>query len=444
MSLTYSSVVDQPLKTVFAWHERPGAVHRLMPPWAPMRVRTEAASLDGDAAVLALPLGVPWVARHRDYEPPHRFVDELESAPLRLLVPWRHTHEFAADGDGTRVTDTVRTPVPGAFLRTMFGYRHRQLADDLAAHATAAATTMTVAVTGSGGLVGSALVPFLTTGGHGVIRLVRHAPAGDDERQWDPLAPAPDLLDGVDAVVHLAGASIAGRFTAAHKRAITESRIGPTARLSALAAASGVRTFVSASAIGFYGTDRGDVELTESSRRGDGFLADVVADWEAATRQAAEAGVRVVHVRTGLVQSPRGGTLRLLRPLFLAGLGGRLGDGHMWQSWIGIDDLVDVYHRALWDDAIAGPVNAVSPGPVRNDEYTRTLATVVRRPALLPVPGIGPRALLGAQGAAELAYASQRVVPEVLAGRRHRFRHPDLTGALCHVLGHDRPRREIC
>ena len=439
MSLTYSSVVDHPLKTVFAWHERPGAVHRLMPPWAPMRVRAEAGSLDGDAAVLALPLGVPWVARHRDYEPPHRFVDELESLPLRLLVPWRHTHEFAAAGDGTRVTDTVRTPVPGAFLRTMFAYRHRQLADDLAAHALAPDTGLTIAVTGSGGLVGSALVPFLTTGGHRVIRLVRREPAGPGERRWDPLDPAPDLLDGVDAVVHLAGASIAGRFTAAHKQAITESRIRPTARLSALAAASGVHTFVSASAIGFYGNDRGDVELTESSPHGDGFLADVVADWEAATRQAAEAGVRVAHIRTGLVQTPRGGVLRLLRPLFLAGLGGRLGDGHMWQSWIGIDDLVDVYHRALWDDAIAGPVNAVAPNPVRNKDYTRTLASVVHRPAVLPVPGIGPRVLLGTQGAEELAYASQRVVPGVLTGRGHRFRHPTLTEALRHVLGHEAP-----
>ena len=436
MSLTHSSVVDHPLETVFAWHERPGAVHRLTPPWAPLRIRAEADTLDGGAAELGLPLGMRWMARHHDYAPPHRFVDELDSVPLRWLVPWRHTHEFTAEGDGTRVTDRVDTPVPGMALRAMFAYRHRQLAGDLAAHAAAPSGAMTIAVTGSSGLVGSALVPFLTTGGHRVIRLVRRDPAGAGERRWDPLSPAPDLLAGVDAVVHLAGVSIAGRFTSAHRREIRETRIGPTAALAALAGAAGVRTFVSASAIGFYGPDRGDEELTEDSPRGTGFLAGVVADWEAATRAASDAGVRVVQVRTGLVQSPRGGTLRVFRPLFLAGLGGRLGDGHMWQSWIGIDDLVDVYHRALYDDALRGPVNAVAPNPVRNKEYTATLASVLHRPALLPVPSIGPRVLLGRDGAAELAHADQRVLAGVLTGLGHRFRHPTLAAALRHVLGH--------
>ncbi len=199
--------------------------------------------------------------------------------------------------------------------------------------------------------------------------------------------------------------------------------------------------FVSASAIGFYGPDRGDEVLAETSARGDGFLADVVHDWEQATMAAAEAGVRVVNVRTGLVQSPRGGTLRLFHPLFAAGLGGRLGDGQMWQSWIGIDDLVDVYHRALYDERLTGPVNAVAPAPVRNTAYTATLAAVLRRPALLPVPALGPKLLLGDEGATELAQASQRVSPEALLDLGHRFRHPTLEPALRHLLGKDpRPR----
>jgi uncharacterized protein len=143
----------------------------------------------------------------------------------------------------------------------------------------------------------------------------------------------------------------------------------------------------------------------------------------------------VVLVRTGIVQSPRGGTLRLMRPLFAAGLGGRLGDGRQWLSWIGIDDLVDVYHRALWDTTLSGPVNAVAPQPVRNDEYTRTLARVLHRPAVLPVPALGPRVLLGAQGARELACASQRVSPQRLSAAGHRFRHPALEQALRHLLG---------
>lgn len=448
MGLEYSSVIDAPLDEVFAWHARPGAFARLSPPWQPMRLVTEAASLEDGRATLALPGGLRWVAEHQadSYDPPHRFVDAIGGAgaaslPARIMVRWRHTHDFEDAGDNrTRVIDRVDTPVPGSLLRPMFAYRHRQLADDLAAHRLAAGrglTPKTVAVTGSSGLVGSALTAFLRTGGHRVIALVRHAPNGDDERRWNPDDPAPDLLAGVDAVIHLAGASIAGRFSDAHRKAIRDSRIGPTRRLAQLLGGTDARpaVFVCASAIGYYGYDRGDEILTEDSARGDGFLADVVAEWEDATGPAQRAGARAVRVRTGIVQSPRGGTLKLMRPLFAAGLGGRLGDGRQWLSWIGIDDLVDVYHRALWDTELAGPVNAVAPQPVRNSEYTRTLARVLHRPAVLPVPRLGPRLLLGDQGARELACASQRVMPDKLTAAGHRFRHPDLDGALRHLLG---------
>ncbi|GLY50397.1 TIGR01777 family oxidoreductase [Lentzea sp. NBRC 102530] len=438
MTLIFSSVVDAPLDEVFAWHARPGAIHRLTPPWQPVSVVREASSLDGGRAVLGLPLGLRWGARHTGYAPPHRFVDELDSAPLRWGLKWRHSHEFEAEGDRTRMTDRVDTPVPGALLRSMFAYRHRQVAADLAAQAAARAAgdrPRTVAITGGSGFVGRALGAFLSTAGHRVVRLVRHSPADPSQRRWDPDRPAPDLLAGVDAVVHLAGASIAGRFTESHRRAIRSSRIGPTRALAAVAASCGVPVFVSASAIGFYGADRGDEELTEDSGRGEGFLADVVADWEAATDPASSGGARVVTVRTGLVQSPDGGTLRLFHPLFAAGLGGRLGDGRAWQSWISMDDLVDVYHRALYDDSLSGPVNAVAPGAVRNAGYAKTLAEVLRRPALLPVPSFGPRLLLGEQGAKELAEASQLVRPAALVKAGHAFRHPELEPALRHVLG---------
>ena len=168
---------------------------------------------------------------------------------------------------------------------------------------------------------------------------------------------------------------------------------------------------------------------------GTGFLAGVVTDWEAAARPAADAGLRTVQVRTGIVQSPRGGTLRLLFPLFGAGLGGKIGNGRQWLSWIGIDDLTDVYLRALVDPALSGPVNAVAPDPVRNADYTRVLGRVLRRPTVTPVPGFGPRLLLGGEGARELAQASQRVRPDALLTAGHAFRHTRLEPALRHLLG---------
>ena len=440
MSLTYSSVLDAPLDEVFAWHARPGALTRLTPPWQPVRPVAEAASLRDGQAVLGLPGGLRWVAAHQPdgYRPPNRFVDQLVNPPLATVLSWRHTHDFEAVGDqATQLTDTVDTPIPAAVLRGMFGYRHRQLAADLDAGARAAtwrSTPVTVAVTGSGGLVGTALAAQLTTMGHRVIRLVRRAAHAADERHWDPSAPDPELLAGANAVVHLAGASIAGRFTAQHLARVRDSRVEPTRRLAECAAATpdGPRAFVCASAIGYYGADRGDESLTEDSERGDGPLADVVADWESA---AAAAGLRCVRVRTGIVQSPRGGTLRLFLPLFWAGLGGRLGDGRQWLSWIGIDDLTDIYVRAILDAELSGPINAVAPEPVRNTDYTHILAGVLHRPALLPVPPFGPRLLLGETGARELALASQRVLPDRLRRAGHHFRHPGLDPALRHLLG---------
>lgn len=449
MAIVCSTVVDAPREEVFAWHARAGAIQRLLPPWQPISVVSEAASLADGRAVLALPGGLRWTAQHRPggYDPPAAFLDTRapggwRSLPAGLIGSWRHEHRFdVVDGGRTRVTDRVDTLAPASLLRPTFRYRHRQLAEDLASHQWSHAhgrRPATVAVTGSSGLIGTALTAFLSTGGYRVIRLVRRQPQGDTERRWDPDAPDPDLLDGVDAVVHLAGASIAGRFTQTHKSAVRDSRIEPTRRLAVCAAAAtnGPSALVCASAIGVYGSDRGDDELDESASKGTGFLSDVVAGWEAATTPASAAGLRVVSVRTGIVQTPRGATLRLLRPLFAAGLGGRLGSGRQWLSWIDIDDLIEVYHRALVDPQLSGPVNAVAPQPVRNAEYTQVLARVLRRPALLSVPAIGPALLLGEQGSDELVMASQRVVPRRLVQAGHRFRRPTLERCLRHQLGH--------
>ena len=438
MGLRHASVIEAPLAEVFAWHERPGALYRLAPPWQPIRVMEEAASLRDGKAVLRLPGGIRWVAQHSGYDPPHQFVDELVSLPLR----WRHTHTFEALADSrTLVTDVVDTPAPAALLAQTFRYRQNQLAADLAAHRIMTGLRerpLSVAVTGSSGLIGTALCAFLSTGGHRVIRLVRRPPRRAGEREWRPDSPDPAALEGVDAVVHLAGASIAGRFTERHKRSIRASRIGPTRALASAMASmrEPPRVLVSASAIGFYGADRGDDELSEESGRGTGVLADVVADWEAAAQPARDVGLRVAHVRTGIVQSAQGGSLKLLRPLFAAGLGGPVSPRSQWVSWVGIDDLVDIFGRALVDERVVGPLNAVAPHPVRNDEYAKTLARVLRRPALVPVPGFGPRLLFGREGAAELVEASQRVAPRELTGLGHAFRHPELELCLQHQLGH--------
>lgn len=298
-----------------------------------------------------------------------------------------------------------------------------------------AARPLAVGVTGSSGLLGSALSATLRAQGHRVVPLVRSSPGGPDARRWDPAAPAPDLLNGLDAVVHLAGAPVAGRFTARHKAAVRTSRVGPTRRLARVA---GSIPFVSASAIGFYGPDRGDEVLDESAERGEGFLADVVEAWEA---DAATAAGRSVSVRIGIVQAARGGALAVQRPLYEAGLGGPMAGGRQWISWIALDDVVDVLVRAVVDDRLDGPVNAVAPHPRRQRDWAATLGHVLGRPTVVPVPALGPQLLLGREGAREIAAASQRVVPARLLAAGHRFRFPRLDDALRHELGRPGPTR---
>ncbi|MBJ7287336.1 TIGR01777 family oxidoreductase [Williamsia sp.] len=446
MSITRSSVVDDSIDEVFAWHKRPGAFHRLSPGFAPMSLRSEATSIEDGEAILVLPGGLTWTAAHQPdgYRPPNQFVDKLTSFPLRYVTPWTHTHNFdAVDADHTRVTDTVDTRVPGFALSSMFDFRHRQLADDIITQKWARSlqpTPLTIGMTGVSGTIGTALAALATTGGHRVVSLVRREPVGDDERRWDPDNPAADLLDDLDVVVHLAGSSIAGRFTDAHVSRVRHSRVEPShalARVAATAAADGrgPRVFVGASAIGYYGADRGDEELTETSDPGDGVIADIVRDWEAAYAPAADAGLRVVTVRTGVVQASAGGMLKVLRPVFGAGLGGPIGDGTQWLSWIGLEDVCDVFYRAALDDRLSGPVNAVSPEPVRNSEFTDTMGTVLHRPTVMRVPEFAPKLVLTESGAGSLALASQRVLPETLAGIGHDFRMPALADALRHQCG---------
>lgn len=447
MTLELSSQIPEEPAKVLAWFSRPGAIRRLLPPWLPADPIQEADSLRNGVAVLGLPGGLRWRAEHQpaQYIENRKFVDELAPRGLRGVpasaLRWKHEHLFeAADSETTVVSDRVSSNLPARQIERMLAYRHRQLAADLASHrraADAGLASLRIAVTGASGLVGQALCAFLSTGGHEVIRLVRRDPAAADERRWDPQSPAQGLLDDVDAVIHLAGASIFGRFSEAHRTAIESSRIAPTRALAQLAERSGVSVFVSASGVGFYGSDAGAEPVSENAAgpaSGTDFLADVVRRWEQAAQEGSS-GMRRVQIRTGVVLSPRGGMLAVLRPLFAAGLGGRLGSGAHYLSWIGLDDLVDAYHRALWDARLSGPVNAVAPNPVPNAEFTRALAKALRRPAIIPVPSAAPKLVLGSSGSRMLAMADQKVVPGKLLDAGHSFRREHIDLELAHGLG---------
>jgi uncharacterized protein (TIGR01777 family) len=295
-----------------------------------------------------------------------------------------------------------------------------------------------IAVTGSTGLIGTAVVAALRDGGHQVIRLVRRTPASKDEIAWDPLAPtgglAPGALDGLDAAVHLAGANVAGRrWTAAYKEEIRASRVrGTRALAGALATASAPPSvLLSGSAIGWYG-DTGGREVDESSPAGSGFLPDVVREWEAAARPAEEAGIRVVRMRSGVVISRRGGVLARMLPPFRLGLGARLGSGTQVMSWITLADYAAIVSFLLAHPEITGPVNLTTPHAVTNAEFTSALAAAVHRPGLLFLPEPALKLALG--GVSSDILASARVMPRRLEAAGYRFRFPDLPAALAAEL----------
>jgi hypothetical protein len=293
-----------------------------------------------------------------------------------------------------------------------------------------------IVVSGGSGLIGSALVPHLRAGGHEVVRLVRHEPAAPDEVQWDPargLLNADDLA-GVEAAVHLSGASVSRRWTQASRRAIRASRVDSTTLLAeTLASLSPLpKVLLSGSAVGYYG-DTGDRTTDEEGPRGEGFLADVVGDWEAAAHPAMVAGIRVCRLRTGIVLARQGGALRLQLPIFKLGLGGRLGSGRQFTSWITLEDEISAIAFLLTAEDVSGPVNLVAPNPETNRDFTKALAAALHRPAVAAVPPIALR--LALDGFAEEGLLiGQRLTPRVLTDAGFTFRHPDLPEALESVL----------
>ena len=292
-----------------------------------------------------------------------------------------------------------------------------------------------ILVSGVSGPIGAALLPPFKTRGYEVTRLVRGAVTGEDQVAWDPGKPiAPAAVSGFDAVIHLAGESIVGRWTEEKKAKIRDSRVGGTTALAeALAQAKEKpQVFASSSAIGYYG-DRGNELLNEHSSPGSGFLPEVCRDWEAATKAAVDAGIRTVQMRTGVVLSKNGGALGKMLTPFRLGMGGRIGDGQQWMSWIDVQDMVGAIHHVLKSDLLQGPVNMVAPKPVTNEEFTKTLASALSRPAIFPLPAFAVKLAFGEMGETVLL-GSQRVEPTQLVMSGYPFRFSTLRASLESIL----------
>ncbi|MFM7751041.1 MAG: TIGR01777 family oxidoreductase [Opitutaceae bacterium] len=450
---TFTTRIERPAAEVFAWHERPGALGRLCPPWERVELVSATGGVRDGARVVVRnrrgPFSLEWHVEHRGYVPGREFRDVQLSGPF---ASWEHLHRVTPDGaNACLLTDDISYRLPGGAagrllggahvrreLARLFGWRHATTKADLELAARYDTRRRRVVVAGASGLLGGALVDFLRTQGHEVVRLLRRGPAGSGEALWNPARGelAPSVVSGADAVVNLSGENVgAGRWSAARREAILRSRVDATRTLVAAmkAAEHPPEVFVSASAVGFYG-DRGDEVLTEGAAIGSGFLPEVCLAWETHADVAARAGIRTVLLRFGVVLTPAGGALAKMLPVFRLAAGGRVGSGRQWMSWIGREDAIGAVYHAIMSSACRGPMNACAPGLVTNAVFTRELASAVGRPALFPVPAFVLRAAFG-QMADETLLASTRAAPAALLESGYRFRHADIGDCLRHELG---------
>ena len=451
-----SSTLAVSADEAFAWHSRPGAFQRLAPPWETVELLSSDGVSEGSRAVIRMKLGpIPkkWIAEHHGIIVGRQFQDRQVSGPF---AKWNHTHCMEpVSEDRCTLTDRIDYQPPLGILGKLVGgrlirrqllrtfhYRHSLTASDLKFHsAYSERPAMKIAVGGSTGMVGSALVPFLTTGGHEVSRLHRSGPSlndGTTSIAWDPAKGTIDAagLVGCDAVVHLGGHNIAhGRWTNGMKRLIRDSRVNSTTLLSRTLAglARPPKVLVSASAIGFYG-DRGQETMTEDSESGPSFLSETCREWEESTAPARDAGIRVVNLRIGVVLSPKGGALKKMLLPFKLGGGGVVGNGKQWMSWVCLDDLPRIILHAIQTESLSGPVNATAPGTVDNREFTKTLGRVLKRPTIFPLPAFAVKLAFGEMGE-ELLLGSTRTVPNRLNESGYEFAYPELEPALRDLLG---------
>ena len=455
---TLRSSLNHAARDVFDWHMRPGALERLIPPWENIKIEKRTGTpADGGRIRFKLsrgPTDLTWELRHTTYQEGRLFCDEQTRGPF---TQWFHAHRFDSTGEGSStVEDHVDWELPLGMagkllgdssveheLERLFTFRHHRLANDLARiDRYGGPRSLRVGVTGSSGLIGRALCHTLTTGGHEVVRVVRKRGSTGADVFWDPAGKSidADRLEGLDAMVHLAGEPLLGlRWTDDKKKRIRESRVQGTEFLAH--ALAGLRrpprVLVSASAVGFYG-DRGNEILTEESKPGKGFLAGLCQAWEKVSRPAARMGIRVVNLRTGLVLTPLGGALGTMLLPFKIGVGGRIGNGRQYVSWIDHDDLLSLILHVIRTDSIRGAVNATSPYAVPNATFAGTLGRVLHRPTLLPIPGLAVTALFGEMGR-ETLLSSARAQPAVAEETGFEFRYPGLEESLLYQLGREVP-----
>ena len=486
---SYTTKLPFFIKDVFAWHERDGAFERLNPCWAPVKIISSVKGIKDGAKVVvkvpyfgSLPFYMTWKLTHDSYSPPNLFRDVLTRG---LFKSWKHSHKFsdlklAVEGGDKNIKNLtlyedsiefelpfpmnlvfgsdawrwvselvqrcrtqaqrpaiqIKIPFLSSELNRVFKYRHQILLNDLQEHNGVVAKK--IAISGASGFVGSALTPFLTTGGHTVTKLVRKMTDQKDECYWDQQTSTVDLnkLENLDVFIHLAGENIAeGKWTTAKKNAIRSSRVEATNFLvdRLLKLKNPPKIFISASAIGIYNSSKTET-FDEDSEIGSGFLAEVASEWENATKKLSDHGVRVVNLRFGIVLSPNGGALKQMMLPFLCGLGGRLGDGMHYMSWIALEDLIRIIYYSINNEKLNGPINCVAPNPVTNAEFTKIFGKVLKRPTLIPTPIAPLRALYGEMVDAVLL-ASHRVLPKRLEEAGFKFNFPELEQALRFSLG---------
>ena len=453
-TFTKRSTMPASVAALAAYHEQPGALDRLVPPWEKVRVLEREGDCYEGRVLLSVPAGpirLRWEAVHTGGVRGSFFIDRQARGPF---ASYQHRHSFlpnvaaqASEPPASVLDDTIEWAAPfGALgaaiggiqqrLDSGFAFRHVRTAEDLRRHADFPRGPLRILISGASGLVGQQLIPFLTVGGHTVIRLVRRTPK-PGEAFWDPATNVIDLsgVGPIDAVIHLSGESVSKRWTPARKAEILRSREQSTLLLANAIAALPTKpeVFVSASAVGWYG-NRGTERLTEASEPGTtGFLPEVCRVWEAATEPARAAGIRTVNLRIGVVVSARGGALAELLPPVRAGVGGVVGSGEQMFPWIAIDDLVHMIHWLL-GTKLDGAVNATAPNPVNNRKFMNAVGKAVHRWTIFPLPAPVVRLLFGEMGQ-EVLLEGQNAVPERALAAGFRFTFVTLDSALRWELG---------